>query len=175
MTVGKRFFENVIGKGDVGICLIYINPLTLSHNKPWFLCVCRTSLLKTLWEKEKLLIEQFLLYLQCFLPFRRPFHHFHQTLSCHQQTLSLRKSLNFVVWERVDGQHCVSITLGKKLCENTEGMKMPVTSILSFSPQCFLPFWTQIENFLAVCNLMSSKRFRQVHKFVISDRETSSP
>ena len=25
-------------------------------NKPWFLCVCRTSLLKTLWEKEKLLV-----------------------------------------------------------------------------------------------------------------------
>ena len=25
-------------------------------NKPWFLCVCSVSLLKTLWEKEKLLI-----------------------------------------------------------------------------------------------------------------------
>ena len=25
-------------------------------NKPWFLCICNTSLLKTLWEKEKLLI-----------------------------------------------------------------------------------------------------------------------
>ena len=25
-------------------------------NKPWFLRVCRTSLLKTLWEKEKLLV-----------------------------------------------------------------------------------------------------------------------
>ena len=25
-------------------------------DKPWFLRVCRTSLLKTLWEKEKLLI-----------------------------------------------------------------------------------------------------------------------
>ena len=25
-------------------------------NKPWFLCVCSTSLLKTLWEKEQLLI-----------------------------------------------------------------------------------------------------------------------
>ena len=24
-------------------------------NKPWFLCVCSSSLLKTLWEKEKLL------------------------------------------------------------------------------------------------------------------------
>ena len=30
-----------------------INPFP---NKPWFLRVCRTSLLKTLWEKEKLLV-----------------------------------------------------------------------------------------------------------------------
>ena len=29
------------------------NPLP---NKPWFLCVCSASLLKTLWKKEKLLI-----------------------------------------------------------------------------------------------------------------------
>ena len=30
-----------------------INPF---QNKPWFLCVCSTGLLKTLWEKEKLLV-----------------------------------------------------------------------------------------------------------------------
>ena len=30
--------------------------LTLSQNKPWFLRVCSRTLLKTLWEKEKLLI-----------------------------------------------------------------------------------------------------------------------
>ena len=30
--------------------------LSLFPNKPWFLCVCSISLLKTLWEKEKLLI-----------------------------------------------------------------------------------------------------------------------
>ena len=30
--------------------------LTLFPNKPWFLRVCSTSLLKTLWEKEKLLV-----------------------------------------------------------------------------------------------------------------------
>ena len=32
---------------------VYINPLP---NKPWFLHICMNSLLKTLWEKEKLLI-----------------------------------------------------------------------------------------------------------------------
>ena len=28
----------------------------LFQNKPWFLCVCNISLLKTLWEQEKLLV-----------------------------------------------------------------------------------------------------------------------
>ena len=32
---------------------IFVNSLTLSPKKPWFLCVCNTSLLKTLREKEK--------------------------------------------------------------------------------------------------------------------------
>ena len=31
-----------------------VNPFP---NKPWFSCVCSTSLLKKLWEKEKLLVE----------------------------------------------------------------------------------------------------------------------
>ena len=31
----------------------YVEPFP---NKPWFLFVCRTSLLKTLWEKEKILV-----------------------------------------------------------------------------------------------------------------------
>ena len=33
--------------------LVQVNPFP---NKPWFLCVCSTMLLKTLWEKKKLLI-----------------------------------------------------------------------------------------------------------------------
>ena len=40
----------VIGKQH---CLVAVNPFP---NKPWFLRVCYTSLLKTLWEKEKLLV-----------------------------------------------------------------------------------------------------------------------
>ena len=38
-------------------------------NKPWFLHVCSTSLLKTLWEKEKLLVQYFLPILEKFPPF----------------------------------------------------------------------------------------------------------
>ena len=44
-----------------------INPFP---NKPWFLCVCSTSLLKTLWEKEKLLVtSNFSFFHNVFYPF----------------------------------------------------------------------------------------------------------
>ena len=38
---------------DYRMLQYFINPLP---NKPWFSCVCYTTLLKTLWEKEKLLV-----------------------------------------------------------------------------------------------------------------------
>ena len=84
--------------------------LSLNHfpNKPWFLHVSSTSLLKTLCEKEKLLasINIFLLFLQCFLPIRRTFPlssnlklSLANCLSLEEsKKLSLRKK---VVWERV--------------------------------------------------------------------------
>ena len=45
--------------------------------------------------------EQFLLCPQCFLSIWRTFCHFHQIRNCRLQTLSVWKSLKFVVWERV--------------------------------------------------------------------------
>ena len=41
-------------------------------------------------------------FLQCFLPIRRNFCHFHQVLNCRLLPLSVWKSLRFVVWERVN-------------------------------------------------------------------------
>ena len=38
-------------------------------NKPWVLCVCSICLLKTLWEKEKLLVTSNFSFSHCFLPF----------------------------------------------------------------------------------------------------------
>ena len=65
----ENHVENILGKGEnagyqhflvfpkmfgsLKICLRFVNP---SQNKPWFLRVCSISLLKALWEKEKLLI-----------------------------------------------------------------------------------------------------------------------
>ena len=70
-------------------------------NKPWFSHVCWKSLLKTLWEKKKLLVTSNFFFSQCFLPILRTFCNFHQTYNCCLQTLSIWKSLEFNVWERV--------------------------------------------------------------------------
>ena len=48
-----------------------INPFP---NKPWFSCVCSASLLKTLWEKEKLLMTSNFSFTHCvFYPFENFF------------------------------------------------------------------------------------------------------
>ena len=80
--------------------------------------VCRVLRkgLKTLWQKEKLLVtsifslssnahdEQFLLFLQSFLPYLEntlSFSSNSKLLSANMQTLSVCKSLKFVMWEKV--------------------------------------------------------------------------
>ena len=55
------------GNADVGRNL-GLNPFP---NKPWFLCVCSKILLKTLWEKKKLLVtSNFSFSHSVFYPFR---------------------------------------------------------------------------------------------------------
>ena len=49
-------------------------------------------------KKEIARNEQFLLFPQCFLPIWITFCHFHQIWNCRLQTLSVWKSLKFVVW-----------------------------------------------------------------------------
>ena len=56
--------------------------------------------------------EQFLLFLQRFLPFQRSFHYFNQILNCPVQTLSVWKSLKSIVVERVK-----SVTIDKILSQ----------------------------------------------------------
>ena len=70
-------------------------------NKPWFLPVCSTSLLKTQWKKEKLLATSNFSFSQCLLLVSRTFCHFYQIQNCHLEILSIWTSLKFVVWERV--------------------------------------------------------------------------
>ena len=68
------------------------------RNRPWFLCVCSTSLLKTLWEKDILLVtSNFSFFPQCYLSILRAFCLFHQIWNCHLQTFSVLNSLKFVI------------------------------------------------------------------------------
>ena len=59
---------------DVYVCVCvncYKRGLNPFSNKPWFLRVCRANLLKTLWEKEKLLVtSNFSFFHSFFHPFR---------------------------------------------------------------------------------------------------------
>ena len=48
--------------------------------------------------------EQFLLFLQSFLPILRTFNRFHPLQNGSLQTLSVWESLKFVVWKRVKSQ-----------------------------------------------------------------------
>ena len=62
--VSKRV-GNIVGKGENAGYQHFLSPFPTMfpdglfnpfRNNPWFLQVCSTSLLKTLWEKEKLLV-----------------------------------------------------------------------------------------------------------------------
>ena len=62
-------------------------------NKPSVSRVDSTSLLKTLWEKERLLLMSKFFFFLCFLPFWKTFYHFSQIQNCHQQTLPVCLSI----------------------------------------------------------------------------------
>ena len=63
---------------------LYYRPVERANtfpNKPWLLRVCSRRLLKTLWEKEKLLVtSNSSFFPQCFLPVWITFCHLHQNL-----------------------------------------------------------------------------------------------
>ena len=75
--------------------------LTFPKQALVFTCLQHKSFENTVGKGEIARNKQFLLFPQCFLPVWRTFCHFHQIWNCHLQTLSVWKSLKFVVWERV--------------------------------------------------------------------------
>ena len=77
-----------------------INPF---QNKSWFSHVCSTSLLKTIWKEKKLFVtSNFSFSHSVFYLLRRTFWHFDQVSNCRLQTLSVWKSLKFVIWKRIN-------------------------------------------------------------------------
>ena len=67
-----------------------------------FTCLLLQSFENTVRQGEIARNEQFLLFPQCFLPVWRALCHFHQILNCCLQTLSVWKTLRFVVWAMVN-------------------------------------------------------------------------
>ena len=113
-------------------CRCSIQLLNPFPSKPLFFRVCSASLLN----------EQFLLFPQCFVPFWRTICHFHYYNNCRLQTLSVWKSLKFVVWERVNHYlpmphfDILKIYSHRKHCEKRRNYNK---QFLLFS-QCFLPY-----------------------------------
>ena len=73
----QKDLENLVMSSALKYYTIqWFNPFP---NKPWCFCVCSTSLLKTLWEKDKLLVMSNLSFpYSVFYPFLRTFSHIHQ-------------------------------------------------------------------------------------------------
>ena len=95
-----KIFIKLALKNVIKLAKGSLNPFP---NKPWFLRVYSIIYLKTLWEKEKLLVtSHFSFSHSVFYPFWTTFFHFHQFQNCRLQTLSVWKSQKFAVWERVN-------------------------------------------------------------------------
>ena len=86
----------------------FFNPFP---NKLWFIQVWIYKSFENTVEKGEIAHnEEFLLFPQCFLPIWRTFCHFPQVWNFHLQTLSVWKSLKFVVWERIKFLHFLEQT-----------------------------------------------------------------
>ena len=78
----------------------YVELINPFPNKPWFLRVCRTSPLKTPWEKEKLLVtSNFSFSHSVFYPFGE------LSATFNKFEIVVCKLFQFVVWERVKGRY----------------------------------------------------------------------
>ena len=98
------------------------------QNKPWFLHVCSTSHLKTLWQKEKLLVTRnFSFSHSVFYPFGELSVIFikSEIVVCKFFQFGIAK--NFIVWERVNLPHHFNT---KQSCSNRPS---PAGSVVSMS------------------------------------------
>ena len=107
------------GKGMNRTSVLYFTEQFITKffpNKPWFLRVCSTSLLKTLWEKEKLLVSNNFSFSQCFLPVYREFSSISIKFEIVDCNFFVLKSLKFIIWERVNEskKFCFRLTNGSR-------------------------------------------------------------
>ena len=107
--------ENILGNGEYADHLhvllfpnLFPQPTLYLFPKQAlvFTCLLYKSFENTVGKGEIARNEQFRLFPQCFLPV---FCHLHQVQNCRLQSLSVWKSLKFVVWERVKESHRVKV------------------------------------------------------------------
>ena len=86
-------------------------------NKPWFLSVCSTSLLKTLWEKQKLLLKSnFSFSHRVFYPFGEHSAIFIQVEIVVCKLSQFGRSLKSVVWERINNNKILGMNISVHDC-----------------------------------------------------------
>ena len=102
--VKVKYQSHVSQKMGVSGALVFHKHILLFNpfpNKPWFLRVCSAGLLKTLWEKEKLLVtSNFSFSHSVFYPSRELSTMFINFKIVVCKLFHIGKSLKFVVWER---------------------------------------------------------------------------
>ena len=69
--------------------------------EPKFICQLKMSL-NWSWLSLQFFVSSSLFFSRSFLRFQRTFQHFHLIWNCHLQFLCVWKSLEFVIWERVN-------------------------------------------------------------------------
>ena len=98
-----------------------VNPFL---NKPWYLRVCSTSLLKTLWKKQKLLVtSNFSFSHSVGYPFEELFPNFLKFRIVVCKLFQVSENLNFVVWKMVklilrQNNAVLDLFYGGKYCPN---------------------------------------------------------
>ena len=92
---------SVMSQGPVHLSSFPGVLLTHSHNWHLLMPLGNKPFENTMGKGEIACNEQFLLFPQCFLPIWITFCHFHQIWNCRLQTLSVCRSLKFVVWSWV--------------------------------------------------------------------------
>ena len=122
-------------------------------NKPWFLRVCSTSLLKTLWEKEKLLVTSNF--------------SFSQSVFCHFRKLStIFINFKIVIWKLIQFGRVQNLSFGKVLKANNSYIRLHVRIFLRKIVCMWFCFRIYFLNFLSdlFSNLTSKKNFVTLRK-----------
>ena len=88
--------KDCVIRGQVSVICLLLNPFP---NKPWFLCVCSASLLKTMWEKEKLLVTSHFFFSHSVFYLPGKLSAIFITQNCRLQTLSLEESKICRFWK----------------------------------------------------------------------------